>query len=658
MVHFSKPKPPKWVPSIAAALISSALPGAQRVHAAEATPQPAAAPAEKSADEPVAKDTAEAVAKEKGEAPAGDRDALALMPPTRTATVQPSANVTVNLINRLVQRGLLPAEDAAELIKQAEADAIVAQNQAVLAEQAAAAASQAVEAVKAGLPAEPDPFEDDSMRVTYIPETVKSQLRDEIRQEVMDKARRENWAAPRTLPEWSTRIRIFGDARVRNESIYYQEGNATNDQTGDIVDFNQINTGRPYDVQGYQFAPSINRDQDRQRLRLRTRVGLEADLGEGFTIGSRIVTGNNNSPVSANQSFGLANQQQGGNFSKYAIWLDRGFIKYQYGPGADRNLAVLAGRFDNPYFKTSEILWDDDLGFDGGAVQVRYETMPGVVPFFSGGAFPVFNTDLNFGSNQAKKFKSTDKWLYGGQLGVDWKAHKKAELVLGAGYHHFDGVEGKLSSPFTPVTADDIGNTDDTRPTFAQKGNTYRPLRNIVPNALNDFGTKNQFQYFGLASSFEQVALSGKLDFNHFEPVQISLFGDWVKNLAFDRAAIEKIAVNNRFDEDNAKNQLGAYQGGDTAWLMGLRLGQQVLQKRWDWNCGVSYRHVESDAVIDGFCDSLFGMGGTNVKGYMLFGNLALSARTWLGFRWMSADEVAGPRLKVDVLEFSYSGRF
>jgi hypothetical protein len=629
------------------------LSGLHLLHGAETPKTAPEQPAEKPAAEAAAqtKSGSELKAQEPGE--------LALMPPRGAAApAVPSTNVTVNLINRLVQRGLLPAEDAAELIKQAEADAIVAQNQAVLAEQAAAAATQAVEAVKAGLPAEPDPFEDDSMRVTYIPETVKAQLRDELRQEVMEKARRENWAAPRTLPEWSTRIRIFGDARVRNEGIYYQEGNVNDDKTGDIVDFNQINTGRPYDVQGYQFAPSINRDQDRQRLRLRTRVGLEADLGEGFTIGSRIVTGNNNSPVSANQSFGLANQQQGGNFSKYAIWLDRGFIKYQYGPGADRNLAVLVGRFDNPYFKTSEILWDDDLGFDGGAVQVRYETLPGVVPFFSGGAFPVFNTDLNFGSNQAKKLKSTDKWLYGGQLGVDWKAHKKAELVLGAGYHHFDGVEGKLSSPFTPVTAEDIGDTDDTRPTFAQKGNTYRPLRNIVDNALNDFGTKNQFQYFGLASPFEQVALSGKLDFNHFEPVQISLFGDWVKNMAFDRAAIEKIAVNNRVAEEDAKNQLGPYKGGDTAWLMGLRLGQQVLQKRWDWNCGVSYRHVESDALIDGFCDSLFGMGGTNVKGYMLFGNLALSARTWLGFRWMSADEVAGPRLKVDVLEFSYSGRF
>jgi hypothetical protein len=456
------------------------------------------------------------------------------------------------------------------------------------------------------------------------------------------------------LPEWTTRVRIFGDARVRHEGIYYQDGN---DNTGAFPDFNTINTGRPFDISSTQFSPQLNVDQDRQRLRLRIRVGMEAELGEGFAIGTRVVTGANNSPVSANQSLGFTGQQQGGNFSKYPIWLDRGFLRYQYGANPNRNLTISAGRFENPFFKTSEIIWDDDIGFDGGAVAARYEVLPGVVPFMAGGAFPVFNTDLNFGTNQPQKFKSTDKWLYGGQFGVDWKAHKKAEMKLGAAYLYFDGVEGKLSSPFTPLTADDAGDTDNTRPTFAQKGNTYRPLRNIVPNALNDFGTRNQFQYFGLATPYEEFALSGRLDLNYFEPVQVSIFGDWVKNLAFDQEAIDRVAVNNRDSIPEGKTT-SPFVGGDTGWLIGVRFGRQLLEKRWDWNAGVSYRRVESDATIDGFCDSLFGMSGTNVKGVMLFGNLALSARTSLGFRWMSADEVAGPPLKVDVVEFAYSGRF
>ena len=67
---------------------------------------------------------------------------------------------------------------------------------------------------------------------------------------------------------------------------------------------------------------------------------------------------------------------------------------------------------------------------------------------------------------------------------------------------------------------------------------------------------------------------------------------------------------------------------------------------------------VESDAVIDGFTDSDFGAGGTNLKGYTVGGALALGPRVWLGLRWMSAEEIAGPTYKSDVLLFDINGKF
>ena len=89
---------------------------------------------------------------------------------------------------------------------------------------------------------------------------------------------------------------------------------------------------------------------DRHRLRLRARFGVDADLGNGFTAGLRIATGENNSPVTTNQSLGLANQGQGGNFSKYAIWLDRAFLNHEAGGLPTKNLSLTLGRFDNPFF--------------------------------------------------------------------------------------------------------------------------------------------------------------------------------------------------------------------------------------------------------------------------------------------------------------------
>ena len=122
--------------------------------------------------------------------------------PVKPEPARKSQNVTINLINRLVERGVLSKEDAAELIKQAEEDAVEAraQTNAIAAIQSVNppppitdenGASLAPVAV-ADLSAEAE----DTVRVTYIPETVKAQLREEIKQEVLDQARDERWAAP------------------------------------------------------------------------------------------------------------------------------------------------------------------------------------------------------------------------------------------------------------------------------------------------------------------------------------------------------------------------------------------------------------------------------------------------------------------------------
>ncbi|RYD81229.1 MAG: hypothetical protein EOP84_11315, partial [Verrucomicrobiaceae bacterium] len=319
--------------------------------------------------------------------------------------------------------------------------------------------------------------------------------------------------------------------------------------------------------------------------------------------------------------------------------------------------SLTVGRFDNPFF-SSEITWDDDLGFDGATLQARYEVHPGVTPFLNLGAFVVFNTDYNFSSIQPAKFESDDKYLYAGQLGVNWKINKDWNLKLAAAYYHFDNIEGRLSDPYVPLTPQDAGNTDNTRPSFAQKGNTYRPLRNIIPNELNNFGTSLQYQYFGLATPFQELALTGKLDYNGWEPVQISLSGEFTKNLAFSGNDIDRVAVNNRGPDDEVTGAIGGFDGGDTAWIVNVQVGHAALAKRWDWAVGANYRYVESDAVVDGFTDSDFGGGGTNLKGFSLYGAVALGENVSLGLRWMSASEVSGPRYEQDIIQFDINGKF
>lgn len=562
-------------------------------------------------------------------------------------------NVTINLLKIFVQKGYLSQMEAVGLIRQAENEALAARQ-----------ASQARKAAEAAA-------EDEAMQVSYVPEVVRTQMQEEIRRQVLADLQ----AAPAGgkgssglsgLPEFVASADVFGDIRLRYELVDFPEGN---DNTGAFSNFNSINTGAPFDTAGLVFSPQRNVDQERMRYRLRVRLGGEWQLSDGFSAGIRLATGENNSPVTTNQGLGTANGGQGGNFSKYAVWLDRAFIKYHTDFGTESTaLDVLGGRFDNPFFST-EAIFDEDLGFDGLALKLRANKGGKFSPYLTAGAFPIFNTDFNFSSNQPAKFESTDRYLFAAQAGADFKISEDLKLKLGLAYYNFDQVQGELSEPFLPLSASDAGPTDNTRPSFAQSGNTYQPLRQIIADPSNNFGTSSQFQYFGLASQFTPVVISAKLDYTGFEPAQVSLFGEYIKNTAFDRNAIERVAVNNRGplpaessiegdDATSGPSRFGLFDGDDTAWLAGVKFGKIAMAKRGDWTLGVNYRWIGSDAVVDGFNDSDFGGGGTNVKGFVFSGSYAISPNAAFGVQYLSSDQIAGPPLRSDILQVDFRLKF
>ena len=189
------------------------------------------------------------------------------------ASSTPTSNATINLINRLVQKGILTQAEAAEMIQQAEADA------------AKVAGNTKPEAPP--LPAEPSPEEEAT--ITYIPEVVRNQMRDQIQQELLAQAREEKWSEKAT-PDWTSKFRLFGDIRVRSENTMFPNSNAPADF---FPNFNSINTGAPYDasISNTHMYPQYNADQDRHRTRLRARVGTDVSLGDGFNAGVRIATG-------------------------------------------------------------------------------------------------------------------------------------------------------------------------------------------------------------------------------------------------------------------------------------------------------------------------------------------------------------------------------
>jgi hypothetical protein len=637
--------------------------------------------------------------------------------------VPASESVTVNLITRLVHRGILTKQDAADLIRQANEDAQRASQMAQATQQAL---SQSASAQQMATQEAAPPNSDDQVSVSYVPEIVKAEMKDEIKRDVIATAQSEGWTQP-NIPEWLSKFRPFTDFRLRFQGNYYPESDsfANSQQMLDTLNFNAINTSSqpfnmaavpgpqgPYDAffpnsifpstnsfTGYNYAqlptqspPTYNTTQQRQQTRIRFRFGADMNLGENFTSGFRIGTGQNGSPVSENQTLGQPGaNNQGGDFSSYAIWIDRAFLKYEIGDNPDRMAAITFGRFDNPFYTPTTIMWANDIGFDGIAAQARYKIAKGVTPFATVGIFPYFNTDLNFPQSAQTKTSSYDKYLYAGQVGLDWKITKDLNFKSSLGYYYFQNAQGQVSAPMVTPSAQVQGNTDDTRPSFAQRGNTYMELRNIqkvnmydsqgiVTNTAtanyiyNPTNTaippqyQNQYQYFGLITPFNILSANGRLEYRHWEPFVVSLSGEWDRNLAFNSGNIltagPSPGADNNYNETlisgpvNNINNGGSFNGGNNAWIMQMKVGSGALQKRWDWDFGVAYRYVESDAVIDGFCDSDFGGGGTNLKGWSVGGNLALSRNVFIGLRWLSANGIAGPTYKSDIVQLDINARF
>ena len=357
-----------------------------------------------------------------------------------------------------------------------------------------------------------------------------------------------------------------------------------------------------------------NTQFDRNRYQLRARFGMSIKISDAWDAGIRLGTGNNNSPISLNQTLGNG-------FNKNAIFLDRAFVNYT----PYEWLKVTGGRIPNPWFST-ELMWNDNLNFDGFAATVNPTLRENLRGFLTAGAFPIQNfTPSDFSSPQAK-------WLYGAQVGVDWNFAPKAKAKVGLALYDFHNYEGKPNL----VGANTF---DATQPPSKQKGNTLFDLTNpigLVPTNTD---------VFGLLAKFRPLNLTGSLDLAYWSAVHLTFTGDVAKNIGYNRAEIR-----DRTGIDWKARTL-AYYGR-------VALGYPRIEKRHDWQVFGGYRYLQRDSVVDAFNDSDFHLGGTDAKGYLVGGSYGLDKNTWLSLRYLSANEIDGPPLAIDVLQVDLNVRF
>lgn len=528
------------------------------------------------------------------------------------ASIDTLRQTTMNLIDALVDTGVLTREKADELIKAAEAKA----------------AKTAAKAKK-----------DSTVRVQYVPESVKAEIREQLKQEVLAQARTEGWAAPNAIPEWTERIKFEGDVRVRYQADRFGSGNSdiaeyNNAQLGSAVSYPDI-TRFPSaaDLSG-DSQPSGNVSDDVSRTRVRARLGVLAKINDRVSAGLRLVTGNVEDRVSTNQTLG-------NNFNKYSFAVDRAYIKLE----PTEWLSVSGGRIPNPWFNT-DLTWDEDLNFEGiAATASRVDPVATVRPFVTAGWFPL---------RADSPPKADDRSLLGLQVGTDWDVTSNTRLRIGLAKFHYRNLEGRLDGGYdlvNDVRAPGYGQYEYGR-NFRQKGNTL--FQTTLGNGDNDLSSP----YWGLASKFSPMVLTVAADLAHFDPVHLMVSAEYVKNTAFDR------------DEIRRRTGLTLLDGKDTAWQVRFQAGMPSVRAAGDWQAFVAYRYLGSDSLLDAFVDSDFGLGGTNLRGYVLGGSYALYRDTTVGMRWFSAENIdsmtyaqnnillTGQKFKVDTFMVDLGVRF
>ena len=510
-------------------------------------------------------------------------------------------DTVVNLLDALVQKGVITKEQAQAMVANAQAKA-----------EASAKARADQEAA-----------EKDAVRVPYVPQIVKDEISKQVAAEVkpevvasvIDEAKAQRWGIPGALPDWISQVRLIGDVRVRYQNDRFPSGNAA----GYYLDFNSINAAggiTPSGINGF-----LNTTEKQNRMRVRARLGAEALFGENFTAGVRLATGNIQDPSSESQTLG----NDGGH---YTVGFDEFFIRWALKQEDGLQwMSTTGGRFTNPFLAPTELVYARDFTFEGLTTSLRWGFGDDGGPdqsqlFMTVGAYPL----------QVVPLATQDsKYLLGGQIGtvLRWGENDQSLRIAGAYYDflHIEGIRNPTDLTFYNFSA----------PPFIRYGNSVFD----ISNSSSPTSTTN---LFALASRFRlaDVALRYDLPIGRYS---FALSAEGVRNLGYN--AQEILA---RTGSTLPKRVNGNVEE--------LSFGYPTVTEAGHWRALVGYRYVQSDAVIDAFTDADFHGGGSNTRGWFASASVGLARQLWLQFRYLSSDVIDGPQFSLDTIQLDVNAQF
>jgi hypothetical protein len=377
------------------------------------------------------------------------------------------------------------------------------------------------------------------------------------------------------------RFRFSGDIRVRGESF----------------------------IQSYAGCGAAC--ADRNRARIRVRLGIDGKLNEDFIGGLAIATGANVNGGASFQDPVSTNQTLTDFFERKTIGLDRGFIAYN--PHQFKPLTITAGKYAFTWNRTP-LTFDSDLNPEGFDAKLNFDLHNSVLKNFNVQGMALLYNEVSAGPDSNAVGGSASGRIQLGRL-VTWTP---TYTILN--WNGSDAI-AQAAFPVLPCTAPTgagaVGCIQN--PNTTPVGTPSLPPLTPAVRLINANNFTNASVIIGTGTGQRRAFLS---DFMYSD-----IINDLNITTPFKRYPLRLLVDYNKNLRARQFSPTAGKQ--DNAYWLEAAIGQQ--RNRNDVQVGYSFADVDQDAVISQFNESDM-RTATNVKQHRIYANWIIFTNTTAAF--------------------------
>lgn len=366
------------------------------------------------------------------------------------------------------------------------------------------------------------------------------------------------------LPKWVQNTKLKGDFRLR-----YQ------------VDHSKA---------------SNNETKNRQRGRIRLRMGLESKVNEKLIVAVGLATGLNEYTTANKDTIRSTNQSMGSSWSKKPFNLDYAYAQYTPLPG----FTVTGGKMKlkDAIWEPGDLMWDTDITPEGVALDLSKKINGDTSVFLKTGFFLLEEISSS----------NDDPYSIHIQPGMDMKLSSGISLRASVAADYFRVRDFSLRGSSVSNTGS-YKSGDDS---YAVPVANYT---NIMP-ALE----------LKISDPFKALNLNVQ---------QLKLFAEYVRNIA----------------------DIDPYTG-KSGYMVGFGFGSAKVAKFGDWAFKYNYARLERNAVLDILPDSDRYSGKTNIRAHEIGFDFGLGESTWLGLDIYRAQLLSSPGSPSTLVQVDWNMKF